>query len=136
MFFRLFFLLTVVVPLLTCERLVLGGSLVECKGKQGRICDGAVIKELKTSNPSLQVCEKGKLTVKGSKKVGADAPKQGGECEWYGQLYCNGDIIVDLYSWKFLKKCGQGRMFVYGRTWQEVAADPRFAQDVTENFLR
>jgi hypothetical protein len=31
------------------------GSLVECKAKEGRVCDGAVIKELKTNNPSLQV---------------------------------------------------------------------------------
>ena len=48
------------------------------------------------------------------------------ECEWYGQLYCSGDIVVDLYSWKFLKKCQDGKMGVYGRSWQEVAKDPRF----------
>lgn len=48
------------------------------------------------------------------------------ECEWYGQLYCSGDIVVDLYSWKFLKKCADGKMGIYGRTWQEVANDPRF----------
>eukprot|EP00092_Neocalanus_flemingeri_P038197 GFUD01041576.1.p1 GENE.GFUD01041576.1~~GFUD01041576.1.p1 ORF type:complete len:140 (+),score=35.08 GFUD01041576.1:148-567(+) len=132
-------LITMLAPLFPCERLVLKGSLKECKGKdEGRICDGAVIKELKTinaKNPPLQVCEKGKLKVKGQKKVGADAPKQGGECEWYGQLYCNGDIIVDLYSWKFLKKCGQGRMYIYGRSWQEVADDTRF-QDFLGNLIR
>ena len=48
------------------------------------------------------------------------------ECEWYGQLYCSGDIIIDLYSWKFLKKCADGKMGVYGRSWQEVSQDPRF----------
>ena len=32
------------------------------------------------------------------------------ECEWYGQLYCSGDIIIDLYSWKFLKTCAGGKM--------------------------
>ena len=32
------------------------------------------------------------------------------ECEWYGQLYCSGDIIIDLYSWKFLKTCANGKM--------------------------
>lgn len=37
------------------------------------------------------------------------------ECEWYGQLYCSGDIIIDLYSWKFLKKCADGKMGIYGR---------------------
>ena len=48
------------------------------------------------------------------------------ECEWYGQLYCSGDIVIDLYSWKFLKKCADGKMGIYGRSWQEVANDPRF----------
>lgn len=53
------------------------------------------------------------------------------ECEWYGTLYCSGDIIIDLYSWKFLKKCQNGKMGIYGRTWQEVAADPRFEVSLT-----
>merc|ERR1719186_1728053 len=119
-------------PFLSCERMVLEGSLQECKGEQGRICDGAVTKELSNSK---QVCQKGRLKIQSNKKVPADAPKQGGECEWYGQLYCDGDIIVDLYSWKFLKKCGQGRMYVYGRSWQEVAQDTRF-QVLLDNFLR
>lgn len=29
-------------------------------------------------------------------------------------------------SWKFLKKCVDGKMGIYGRTWREVAEDPRF----------
>ena len=24
------------------------------------------------------------------------------ECEWYGQLYCSGDIIIDLYRCHFI----------------------------------
>ena len=60
------------------------------------------------------------------------------ECEWYGQLYCSGDIIIDLYSWKFLKKCADGKMGIYGRTWQEVAQDPRFkvkSEELGQNNL-
>ena len=107
------------------------------------MCDGAVTKSLKSTIPSVQVCDMGKLKVKGVKQVGNGAPKSGGgevnvtlaiddnlsispECEWYGELYCSGDIVVDLYSWKFLKKCQDGKMGVYGRSWQEVAKDPRF----------
>jgi len=113
------------------ERLVMSGSLVECKGKgNARICDGAVTKDLKSTTPSVQVCDTGKLKVQAKKKVADNAPKSGGECEWYGQLYCNGDIIIDLFSWKFLKKCGNGKMFIYGRTWQEVSEDPRFQEDL------
>merc|ERR1712106_694256 len=140
MIFIPLFLVTLLVHLLTCERMVLEGSLVECEAKAGRVCDGAVFEVLKTDNPAnlpkvTKVCEKGKLTVKGEQKVGADPPGQGGECEWYGQLYCDGDIIVDLYSWAFLKKCGQGRMYIYSRSWQEVENDPRF-QKVINNFVQ
>ena len=40
------------------------------------------------------------------------------ECEWYGQLYCSGDIIIDLFSWKFLKTCAGGKMvrFLFWQT--------------------
>jgi len=114
-------------PLHQAERLVAAGSLTECKGQgDKRVCDGAITKELKSTIPSVQVCDMGKLKVKGAKQVGSGAPTSGGECEWYGQLYCSGDIVVDLYSWKFLKKCQDGKMGVYGRSWQEVAKDPRF----------
>ena len=128
------------------ERLVAAGTLTECStGGDKRVCDGAVTKTLKSSTPSVQVCDMGKLKVKNVQQVGKGAPTPGGgqrhnccilhchnitiffpECEWYGQLYCSGDIIIDLYSWKFLKKCADGKMGIYGRSWQEVAQDPRF----------
>ena len=61
------------------ERLVAAGSLMECKGRgNSRICDGAVTKELKSTTPSVQVCEGGQLRVKAKKKVGAGAPSSGG----------------------------------------------------------
>jgi hypothetical protein len=45
---------------------------------------------------AFQVCEKGKLTVKGQKKVGADAPKQGGG-ESKEVLFCM-DVSNDNHS--------------------------------------
>ena len=61
------------------ERLVAAASLTECKGRgNSRICDGAVTKELKSTTPSVQVCEGGQLRVKAKKKVGAGAPSSGG----------------------------------------------------------
>ena len=61
------------------ERLVAADSLTECKGQgNSRICDGAVTKELKSTTPSVQVCEGGQLRVKAKKKVGAGAPSSGG----------------------------------------------------------
>merc|ERR1712025_1339615 len=116
-------LLSIASQTTVAQRLVEAGSLTECKARGGaRVCDGAVTKELKSTTPSVQVCGKG--------KVGKGAPVPGGECEWYGQLYCSGDIIIDLYSWKFLKKCADGKMGIYGRSWQEVSEDPRFKDDV------
>ena len=38
----------------TCERLVAAGTLTECKTGGNRVCDGAVTKELKSTNPSVQ----------------------------------------------------------------------------------
>ena len=42
------------------------------------MCDGAVTKELKSTVPSVQVCDMGKLKVKGAKQVGDGAPTSGG----------------------------------------------------------
>ena len=64
---------------MSSERLVAADSLTECKGQgNSRICDGAVTKELKSTTPSVQVCEGGQLKVKAKKKVGAGAPSSGG----------------------------------------------------------
>ena len=61
------------------ERLVAAGSLTECKAQgDKRVCDGAVTKELKSTVPSVQVCDMGKLKVKGAKQVGDGAPTSGG----------------------------------------------------------
>jgi hypothetical protein len=80
-----------VIPIVFCERLVLEGSLKECKGDQGRVCDGSVTKELSNSKQVskvvgrqmsdtvvFKVCKNGKLKVQSNKKIPADAPKQGG----------------------------------------------------------
>ena len=80
------------IPIVFCERLVLEGSLKECKGDQGRVCDGSVTKELSNSKQVskvvvrqmsdkdivFKVCKNGKLKVQSNKKVPADAPTQGG----------------------------------------------------------
>merc|ERR1712025_459320 len=122
-------LLSIASQTTVAQRLVEAGSLTECKARGGaRVCDGAVTKELKSTTPSVQVCGKG--------KIGKGAPVPGGECEWYGQLYCSGDIIIDLYSWKFLKTCAEGKMVIYGRSWQEVATDPRFRDDFAKIMSR
>ena len=31
-----------------------------------------------------------------------------------------------MISWKFLKKCANGKMGIYGRSWRDVTQDPRF----------
>ena len=72
-------MISVLAGQVVCERLVAAGSLTECRGQgDSRVCDGAVTKELKSTNPSVQVCDMGRLTVKSKKKVGAGAPSSGG----------------------------------------------------------
>ena len=44
-----------VIPIVFCEHLVLEGSLKECKGDQGRVCDGSVTKELSNSKQVSKV---------------------------------------------------------------------------------
>merc|ERR1711915_938449 len=125
-------ILCLIIQLSFGERLVIKGTNKggDCGvgGRGGkRVCNGAVIKELKTTTPSLQVCEKGKLVAKNMKKVPQNAPRpdRGEDCIWYGEVFCDGDIVQDLYRWWFLTKCGNGKMYVYARSNQEVRADPR-----------
>lgn len=55
------------------------GTLTECStGGDKRVCDGAVTKTLKSSTPSVQVCDMGKLKVKNVQQVGKGAPTPGG----------------------------------------------------------
>ena len=74
------------------ERLVAAGTLTECKAEgDKRVCDGAVTKELKSTVPSVQVCDMGKLKVKGAKQVGDGAPSSGGG-EEKATLAVNADL--------------------------------------------
>ena len=53
-------------------------------------------------------------------------------CEWYGQVYCSGDIIQDLYEWWFKMRCSKGRMMLESRQWRDVVTDPRFMVGILE----
>jgi hypothetical protein len=48
-------------------------------------------------------------------------------------VYCDGDIVQDLYAWWFHLKCARGKMFVYSRALVEVTGDPRFRDG--ENYI-
>jgi hypothetical protein len=48
------------------------------------------------------------------------------DCEWYGQVYCSGDVIQDLFAWWFKMRCSSGKMRVEGTQWRDVVTDPRF----------
>jgi hypothetical protein len=62
-----------------------------CKYKGKKICNGAVTKELKKI---VQICEDGKLKYKKKTKVKAGYPLAGGDCEFYGKVYCAGASVL------------------------------------------
>eukprot|EP00092_Neocalanus_flemingeri_P071610 GFUD01088046.1.p2 GENE.GFUD01088046.1~~GFUD01088046.1.p2 ORF type:complete len:121 (+),score=30.87 GFUD01088046.1:138-500(+) len=94
-----------------------------CTYKGGKICEGAVTKEKKTL---LQVCENGGLKYKKIEKVKPGYPLAGKDCEWYGDVICDGAIVQDLNRWWFQSKCSNKRLSVVGRSWLEVVKDPRY----------
>jgi len=44
-----------------------------------------------------------------------------GGCRWKGRVYCSGDVIEDLPSWKFETRCIDGKAKVVARQWGELA---------------
>ena len=53
------------------------------------------------------------------------------DCTWYGTVFCNGDVVEDLFRWWFKMRCAKGKFSVdsvsYGdviRRQKEEAAKP------------
>merc|ERR1712110_1019220 len=85
----------------------LGGK--DCEFDGGRICNGAVTKEI--GSKLLKVCSDGKIKTKTRKSVGEGYPLvgrdtgDGKDCVWYGTTFCDGDVVEDLYRWWFKMRC-------------------------------
>merc|ERR1712106_583773 len=102
----------------------------DCSIVDKRVCDGTVSK-VRPDGMAI-VCTGGKFTAmkgRAGRQLGVDGGGAGAGCEWYGQVYCDGDIVQDLYVWWFQLKCAKGKMFVYSRSLAEVTRDPRFRGD-------
>ena len=76
----------------------LGGK--DCKHKEGKICNGAVVKEMRAT---VQMCVEGKVKLKkktevtpGYALVGRDTGP-GKDWEWYGTVFCDGDLIEGFF---------------------------------------
>ena len=101
----------------------------DCEFEGGKVCHGAITK---AKGKFLEVCTRGKLRNKLARKVKKGAPMVGKDtgpgfdCNWYGTVYCNGDVVQDLYRWWFLMKCSAGIMRVYSRSYEEVSKDKRY----------
>merc|ERR1712203_663833 len=94
-----------------------------CEWKGQEVCEGAVTKETKTL---VQICENGILKFRPRSKVAPGYPRAGRECVWYGEVLCDGVVIIDLHRWWFESRCSNKRMTVTPRSWEEVVNDPRF----------
>merc|ERR1719186_2491352 len=95
----------------------------DCKYKGGKICHGAVTE---VSTFSVMMCRGGKIKkygkVSGYPLVGRDTGP-GKDCVWYGQTYCSGDTVIDLNRWKFVSKCGTGKMRPVGLNYNQIVKD-------------
>eukprot|EP00090_Calanus_glacialis_P012295 TRINITY_DN20793_c0_g1_i1.p1 TRINITY_DN20793_c0_g1~~TRINITY_DN20793_c0_g1_i1.p1 ORF type:complete len:137 (-),score=31.28 TRINITY_DN20793_c0_g1_i1:205-615(-) len=103
----------------------------DCKYQGRRVCSGSIVKTFKYSK-LVRVCDRGVLRYKQSKDV-KDAPRRGpgvegsqDDCVWYGQVFCGGDVVIDLYSWWFQMRCSDGKMRVEARQWGDVVRDSRY----------
>lgn len=102
----------------------------DCKYLGKRVCSGSVVRTFKYST-LVRVCDNGVLKYKRDKDV-KNAPRRGPagsqeeDCVWYGQVYCGGDVVIDLYRWWFQMRCSNGRMRIEARQWRDVVTDPRY----------
>jgi len=88
----------------------------------------AIVKEFKVS---ALVCDNGKLRMMSKKLIQQfnSQPLKQGDCQWYNEFYCDGDLVEDLYRWWFYKKCSGGVMSIFPRPWQDIVSDPRYKSD-------
>merc|ERR1712098_823869 len=88
-------------------------SLQACSSKGQQICDGAVTKEIGTK--LLQVCDGKILKYKKRSEVKPGYPMAGKDCEWYEDILCDGETVIDLYRWWFESRCSNKKMSVRPR---------------------
>ena len=75
-----------------CQAFLLPLASSSClwKKKGVEVCEGAVIKELKSK---VKICENGKLKFKSKTEVAPGYPLGGRECKWKGELICDGQTV-------------------------------------------
>merc|ERR1711892_1113786 len=83
----------------------------------------------------VKICDGGKIKVKNEKLVQFTLACNG--CAWYDKVFCDGEVVKDLYIWWFLSRCSGNKMRVVGRSWGEVVKDKRYKaqRDSRGNFL-
>merc|ERR1712025_713837 len=101
--------------------------LSTCQYKNGgemyEIEEGSVTEVKKTK---VRVCENGKTILKKKEEVPKPYKWACGGCSVNGKIVCKGTIVWDLYRWWFKAQCQNGLMRPIGRTYLDVASDPRF----------
>ena len=80
--------ISIQVCLSVCFILVSSSCLWKKKGVE--VCEGAVVKELKTK---VKICENGKLRFKSKDAVKPGYPLGGRDCRWQGEILCDGQIV-------------------------------------------
>merc|ERR1711997_88440 len=100
----------------------LGGK--DCSFEGEKVCNGAVTKEIGTK--LVKVGSDGKIKTKTRRSVGEGYPLvgrdtgAGKDCAWYGTVFCDGDVVEDLFRWWFKMKCSKGKFSVDSSNLAEV----------------
>ena len=61
-------------------------------------------------------------TLKRSRDVSCQLSVLCSDCIWYGTVFCDGDVVEDLFRWWFKMKCSKGKFSVDSSTWSAVQA--------------
>merc|ERR1712021_67544 len=99
----------------------------DCKYGGERVCSGSIVKYF-LNRRLVRQCIDGVFITKTAAAANAtkNAVKRGGEdCVWYGRVYCDGDVMIDLYRWWFQMRCSGGKMKLQARQWRDVVNDSR-----------
>merc|ERR1712025_1308864 len=84
----------------------------DCKFGGKRVCSGSVVRYF-LNRRLVRQCIGGVFVTKtvAAANAAKNAIKRGGEdCVWYGRVYCDGDVMIDLYRWWFQMRCASGKM--------------------------
>lgn len=102
---------------------IIGSVSGDCSFRGQRVCENSIVQHFISGK--VRYCKEGEFSIQDEDVVRGEQ-SAAFDCDWYGERFCHGDVVNDLYSWWFVTKCHDGKMKVVPRNWQAVVTDPRY----------